>query len=106
MEFKEVAKLFITIFKRHALKEVTDILEKTIKDKSFTPKNPQRNPKENILNILKEQPTLSIREIAEQSGMSVYSVQHQINRLKEDGVIKHEGPTKGGRWECISGEPL
>jgi predicted HTH transcriptional regulator len=62
----------------------------------------QRNPKEIILNILKEQPSLSIREIAEQSGMSVHSVQHQINRLKEDGVIKHVGPTKGGRWEGFS----
>ncbi len=44
VEFKEVAKLFITIFKRHALKEVTDILEKTIKDKSFTPKETPKKP--------------------------------------------------------------
>ncbi|MBN1904717.1 MAG: putative DNA binding domain-containing protein [Deltaproteobacteria bacterium] len=110
VEFKEIAKLFITSFKRRALKDVTAKGEKTKNGKSptpkETPKKPKRNPKEIILNILKELPSLSIREIAEQSGMSVYSVQHQINRLKEDGVIKHVGPTKGGRWEGFSGQTL
>jgi DNA-binding Lrp family transcriptional regulator len=48
-----------------------------------------------ILNILKEQPFLSIREIADQSGMSVHSVQHHINKLKETGEIRHVGPIIG-----------
>jgi len=33
--------------------------------------------------------------------MSVHSVQHHINKLKEIGFIRHVGPTKVGRWEVI-----
>ena len=33
--------------------------------------------------------------------MSIHSVQHHINKLKEAGIIRHVGPTKGGRWEVV-----
>ena len=33
--------------------------------------------------------------------MSVHSVQHHINKLKEIGFIRHVGPTKAGRWEVV-----
>ncbi len=33
--------------------------------------------------------------------MSVHSVQHHINKLKESGAIRHVGPTKAGRWEVV-----
>jgi len=107
VEFREVAKLFIASFDRPSFKETTDKGVATPKEKSTipkeTPKKPQRNPKEMILSVLKEQPSLSIKEVAAQCGMSVHSVQHHINKLKETGAIRHVGSTKAGRWEIIKG---
>jgi hypothetical protein len=74
--------------------------EKTSAPKE-TSKKPQRKPKEVILVALKEQPSISIRELAAQYRLSVHSVQHHINKLKEDGVIRHVGSTKAGRWEVV-----
>jgi ATP-dependent DNA helicase RecG len=77
----------------------------TTQEKSKVPKEapekPKRNPKEVILATLKKQPSISIRELAVQCRMSVHSVQHHVNKLKDAGVIRHVGPTKGGRWKMI-----
>jgi ATP-dependent DNA helicase RecG len=64
-------------------------------------KKPQRSPKEVILAALKEQPSISIRALAVQCQMSIHGVQHHVNKLKDAGVIRHVGPTKGGRWEVL-----
>ncbi|RLB29079.1 MAG: AAA family ATPase [Deltaproteobacteria bacterium] len=105
VEFREVAKLFITSFYRPSFREIMGKKGATTKEKRMpaeeTPKKPQRNPKEVILSILKEQPSISIRELAVQSEMSIHSAQHHINKLKEAGKIRHVGSTKAGRWEVI-----
>ena len=61
----------------------------------------KRNPREIIIAALKKQPSISIRELSVQCDMSVHSVQHHINKLKEIGFIRHVGPTKAGRWEVV-----
>jgi ATP-dependent DNA helicase RecG len=99
VQFREVAKLFITSFERPSFQKIKGKGAGTTQE---TLKKPQRNPKEIILNILHEQPSRSIREVADQCGMSVHSVQHHINKLKESGVIRHIGSTKGGRWEVVN----
>ena len=58
-----------------------------------------------ILFALKKQPFISIRELSVQCDMSVHSVQHHINKLKEIGVIRHVGQTKAGQWEVIDSPP-
>ncbi|MBW2079206.1 MAG: AAA family ATPase, partial [Deltaproteobacteria bacterium] len=77
VEFREVAKLFITSFYRPSFREIMGKKGATTKEKRMpaeeTPKKPQRNPKEVILSILKEQPSISIRELAVQSEMSIHS---------------------------------
>ena len=75
--------------------------KKLPKKRAKRPKKPQRNPKEVILAALKKQPSISIRELSVQCDMSVHSVQHHINKLKEIGFIRHVGPTKAGRWEVV-----
>jgi ATP-dependent DNA helicase RecG len=106
VEFREVATLFITRFDRPSFKEAMGKEVATTKEKGLAPKEtlkkPQRNAKEVILSVLKKQPSLSIRELAVECEMSMYSVQHHVNRLKEAGVIRHVGSTKAGRWEVIN----
>ncbi len=106
VQFREVAKLFITSFYRPSYKEIIGKKHATTKGVKMppeeTPKKPQRNPKEVILSILKEQPFLSVRELAVLCGMSIHSTQHHINKLKDAGIIRHVGSTKAGHWEVIS----
>ncbi|EFK07435.1 divergent AAA domain protein [delta proteobacterium NaphS2] len=107
--FRETGNLFIVSFNRPSFFEKEDggraLNKKTTQENSKapkeTPKKPQGNPKEVIFAALKKRPYISIRELAEQCGMSVHSVQHHINKLKERGVIRHVGPAKGGRWEIL-----
>lgn len=107
--FRETGNLFIVSFNRPSFLERKDegepATQETTQEKSKAPKEPpkksQRNPKEVILAALKKQPSISIRELSIHCDMSVHSVQHHINKLKEIGVIRHVGPTKAGRWEVI-----
>ena len=113
--FREVGNLFIVSFRRPSLLEQDGgghaatqekwpdshkTSQKTTQEKGETPpktpRKPRGNPKEIILSALKQQPSISIRELAEQCEMSVHSVQHHINKLKENGVIRHVGPAIRG----------
>ncbi len=117
-EFREVGNLFIAAFNRpsfleqevegqgatsEAVQEKSVVDEKTTKKPQRnhieTAKKPHSNHKELILAAIKTQPSISIKELAAQCDMSVYSVRHHIDKLKELGVIRHVGPTKAGRWE-------
>jgi ATP-dependent DNA helicase RecG len=109
--FREIGNLFIVSFNRPSFLEQEDkgggATQETTQEKSKapkeTPEKPQRNHKEVILSALKKQPSISIRALSVQCDMSVHSVQHHINKLKELGVIRHVGPTKAGRWEMMEG---
>jgi len=54
-----------------------------------------------ILKLMREQPTISAREISEHIGMSHRGVQYNINVLKNAGLVKRVGPAKGGHWKII-----
>ncbi len=55
-----------------------------------------------ILEILRNKPKSSRRELAEQiKGVSKYSIKHYIEKLKGIGAIKRQGPDKGGFWEVL-----
>ena len=86
-------------------KEAVTTGEKSVVFKG-TPKKPQRNPKEVILSALKERPSISVRDLAVQCEMSIHSVQHHINKLKDAGAIRHVGSTKAGQWEIINNHVL
>ncbi len=77
-----------------------------LEKKAWFSKKPQRNPKEVILSVVKERPSISVRDLAVQCGMSIHSVQHHINKLKDAGAIRHVGSTKAGQWEIINNHVL
>ena len=65
-----------------------------------TTKKPQRNPKEiAIINIIKNNSSVTALDIANQLNYKKDSVQHYINKLKAEGIIVHKGSTKAGYWE-------
>ena len=82
-----------------------------------TTKKPQRNHEENheeiidmqinsgmsdveidILNAMYQNPTVSVRELAETTDWTEWQIRYYIEKLKENGVLRREGATKNGRW--------
>jgi DNA-binding Lrp family transcriptional regulator len=50
------------------------------------------------LQIIKQDGTLTQKEIAEQSLLSTRSVQRAMKELRDNGVIAREGSDKNGRY--------
>jgi len=59
-----------------------------------------------IVELLREQPALGRKDIAELIGdITEDGVKYHLNKLKADGVIRRIGPDKGGCWEIIESSP-
>ena len=51
-----------------------------------------------IVELMRENPSITIAELVSELGMSRSGVNKQIAKLKADGVIEREGSDKSGRW--------
>ncbi|HLA28663.1 MAG TPA: winged helix-turn-helix domain-containing protein [Syntrophales bacterium] len=58
-------------------------------------------PEEAILLLLREDSSITQKKIASRVGLTPDGVKFHINKLKEKGIIRREGPTKKGRWVII-----
>ena len=56
---------------------------------------------ERILEAIRRKPTTTRRELAEVAGITPDGIKKQLDKLRKAGIIRHEGPTKGGRWRII-----
>lgn len=54
-----------------------------------------------IIRCLIQNPSISTRRLAELLGMSTTAMEKNIKWLKDNRIIRHIGPAKGGRWEVI-----
>ena len=61
----------------------------------------QETTPEKILSILRKQPTITRKAIAEIIGMTPDGVKYHLSKLKSEGIIKHTGPTKAGKWKIL-----
>ena len=58
--------------------------------------------REKILSILEDHPDYSARKLAEVIGITQKAVEKHLSRLKTEGLIRRDGPDKGGKWVVIS----
>jgi len=56
---------------------------------------------EKIIAIIKENPKISAREIAQNIGLTSRAVEKQIAILRKEGVLKRIGGAKGGYWKIL-----
>jgi len=56
---------------------------------------------EKILVLLKSEPGLAAREVAERLEITPRAVEKQIANLRKDGRLRRIGPARGGRWEVL-----
>jgi ATP-dependent DNA helicase RecG len=54
-----------------------------------------------ILEEIGEFPTISARQLAENTGLSFRKIQYDIQALKAAGRLLRIGPDKGGHWEVV-----
>ena len=101
---------FVTAFR------VTEKASKPYYDAAFaaqrnpheTHKKPTRNPQETPQNIreriiyeIQKNPAISGRELEALLGRTSNSIKHYLLQMNKEGIISHEGPTKGGRWVVL-----
>ena len=56
----------------------------------------------NVLELIKKEPSISRKGIAEKLGINESAIQKHLDTLREKGVIKRMGPDKGGHWEVLN----
>ncbi|NLL29391.1 MAG: winged helix-turn-helix transcriptional regulator [Bacteroidales bacterium] len=53
---------------------------------------------EALIDLLRLEPHLSVRQLAKRLNRTENSIRYHLRKLTNAGVIKHEGPTKSGKW--------
>lgn len=56
-----------------------------------------------IIEIMREQPAVTVKKIAEQIGLSISGVRYHVNKMKKDGIVEHIGSSKKGTWVIHKG---
>ena len=56
---------------------------------------------EKILSAMKDNPSITQRQLVKTTGLSRRGIEWQLNQLKAKGIIRRIGPDKGGRWEVV-----
>ncbi len=56
----------------------------------------------NVLELIKKDPSISRKDISEKLKINESAVQKHLDALREKGVIRRNGPDKGGYWEILS----
>jgi len=75
-------------------------LESTGEGRENTPigREKKQKSREKILDLLKVHPKYSARKLAEAIGITDKAVEKHLTKLKAEGLIRREGPDKGGKW--------
>ena len=59
--------------------------------------------REKILQLLKVHPNYSARKLAEVIGITPKAIEKHLAKLKAEGLIRRDGPDKGGSWIVLGG---
>ncbi len=65
------------------------------------PKKSPRNIEDEILDEIKNFPQVTRIELAKRLNRTEDSIRYYLRRMVKEGVIKHEGSTKAGKWIII-----
>jgi predicted HTH transcriptional regulator len=56
---------------------------------------------ESILDLLRDEPALTVAALAKTLGKSRSAILRAIKKLREEGRLRYVGPQKGGHWEIM-----
>lgn len=90
-DFKEVAGLFISVFKRKNYEKTSE--------KKLGEKLGENEIK--ILEFASKNKYITTKELAKKIGIITTAIDKNIAKLKNKGILKRVGPDKGGYWEVL-----
>ena len=61
----------------------------------------KQKSREKILQLLRDHPNYSARKLAEIIGITPKAIEKHLAKLKAAGLIRREGPDKGGSWAVL-----
>lgn len=94
---KDVFKItdnFITVI----LPFDTEVMKTTIKTTTKTTTKTVTNIENKILNIIKDDPSISVKTIAMQLTITEDGIRYHIKKLKKQGLLEYIGSSKNGHW--------
>ena len=56
---------------------------------------------EKIIELIQVNPSLTLKEIQDVTGLTRRGVEWNIAQLKAKGLLRRIGPDKGGYWEVV-----
>ncbi len=68
-------------------------------DPNITDKETNKETSSKIIEIIKENLKITVREMPEILTVSVAGVRYHINKMKEEGILQRIGSTKKGEWK-------
>ncbi len=68
---------------------------------SITQETTQETTQERILALLKAEPAITRRVLAERIGITPDGIKYHLDKLRSAGAIRHVGSTKAGHWEVL-----
>jgi predicted HTH transcriptional regulator len=74
------------------------------KSSEKTVKKTREKTRENILNAIKENPTITINELAILTGITTKGIEWQLKKLQTQGILSRIGGRKGGHWEIVKND--
>ena len=78
--------------------------EKTEKEPEViqeTGENAREKTGEKIINLIKENPKITTKELADKTGVSIKGIEWNIKELKDKGLLRRIGADRGGHWEMV-----
>ena len=67
-----------------------------------SPAPAKRSSRDAILALLRKNPYMSTRDLADEIGISAKGVEKQLGILKATDRLRRIGPDKGGKWEVVA----
>lgn len=84
-------------------KTVDETVDETVEKTSEEPSEETvEKTSEKIIKLIKDNPEITIDELADHLGRSTRSVEMQLKKLKEQKKIVRIGPNKGGYWQLTT----
>ena len=68
---------------------------------SATLKLPPNNVEDKIITMVRENPNITRKEIANRLNMTVDGVKYHIKKMTASGKIKYVGSSRNGHWETM-----
>jgi ATP-dependent DNA helicase RecG len=96
-QFIKISEGFlVTIFSEVSKTDVTESVTENVTETTTNKRG------ELIISLLKSNNNLTIDEIAEKLNITRHTVIRDIEKLKNNKLIKRIGPAKGGYWQIIN----